>query len=439
MKRTGLAFTLAALVSLAAPSARAAGALATLTPELAKALGSVPAGTVVVAAPLVSDQPAPKGDELAVRVSAQLAGKLGNSVRAHPQVAPLAVARAVAGRSSALVFLQLEVAKGELRATADVYPVLSNGWDRLRNPAPPPKAHGYANAPLDAEVRSFLPPVMLEQAQVHKAKLDEPDVVALGCGDVDVDGGMELVVVSRARVQIGKLRAGKFTPTRSAAWSTIASKWPVPLREPLGGAFVIGTGERRGHVLVGTTDRGGVEIDETLATRAPLAGIPVTGEGGGGCASVSVEASAFEGLVVPCIGAPKADVAPLFTPPAPRYDAFAAADVVGKDGSVRQVVAAREPGGRLKLKRGDAQQILEGAGAQIALADLDQDGVPEIIASSENGEDALTVWSWDAAQLRQRLKIPAPAGVKALAVCPPEARGVPALVAAVGGEVWVVR
>src|SRR5262249_12940228 len=140
------------------------------------------------------------------------------------------------------------------------------------------------------------------------------------------------------------------------------------------------------------SDRGGVEVDETLATRAPLVGIPVTGESGGGCTWLSAEASTDEGLVVPCIGPQTKDVTTPFTPPASRYDAFAAAEIVSKDGSVKQVVAARDPSGKLKAKRGDAQLVLEGVGAQIAIADLDQDGVPEIIASADSNDDALTVW-----------------------------------------------
>jgi hypothetical protein len=452
MKRTAALAAISAAI-FAAPSARAASALATITPELAKGLGSVPASAVVVAGPLVSDQPAPKGDELATRVAAHLAGKLGTSVRAHPQAAPLAVARAVAGRSGALVFLQVEIVKGEIRATADVYPVLSNGWDRIRNPAPPPKAHAFASASIDAEVRSFLPVVTLEQASVHKAKLDEADLVALGCGDVDADGGMELVVVSRARVQLGKIRAGRFVTIRAQPWSSIASRAPVPLREPLGSALVVPSGERKGHLLVGTTDRGGVEIDESLATRAPLGGIPVTSAAGGGCAAVASEASSFMGPVLPCFASK--DASPLFLPLLVRYDAFAALELVGRDGAWRSVVAAREPTGKLLLRREgqctsaagrsctpapEAQHVLEGVGAQVALADLDQDGVVEVIASADSGEDALTVWSWDGAQPpRQRIKLAAPAGVKAIAVCPPETRGVPAVVAAVGSEVWVVR
>jgi hypothetical protein len=445
----------AAATLLASNAAEAAGTLATVTPELAKALGAVPAGAVVVAGPLASDQPATKGDELAARVAAQLAGRLGSAVRAHPQTAPLAVARALAGRSGALVFVHVEIAKGELRVTADVYPVLSNGWDRLRNPAPPPKAHGFASATIDAEVRSFLPAVTLEHASVHKAKLDEPDLVALGCGDVDADGGMELVVVSRSRVQIGHVRGGRFVASKSAAWSSIASRVPVPMREPLAGAIVVGTGERKGHLFVGTTDRGGVELDETLATRAPIFGVPVTSERGGGCAAFHPEASALAGPVVSCLATSKdRDVTPMFLPLLVRYDAFAALELVGRDGGWRTIVAAREPSAKLHVRREgsctsapgrscapapEALHAFEGIGAQIALGDLDEDGVVEVVASADAGDDAISVWSWDGGPPRPRLKVPAPAGVRALAVCPPEVRGVPAVVAAVGNEVWIVR
>jgi hypothetical protein len=91
------------------------------------------------------------------------------------------------------------------------------------------------------------------------------------------------------------------------------------------------------------------------------------------------------------------------------------------------------------LSKGDAAATIDGVGADVALFDLDQDGVVELISSQESGDDALTIASWDGTALRQRVKIPAPAGVRALAVCPPESRGAPFVVAAVGNEVWLVR
>jgi hypothetical protein len=41
--------------------------------------------------------------------------------------------------------------------------------------------------------------------------------------------------------------------------------------------------------------------------------------------------------------------------------------------------------------------------------------------------------------VRERLRLPAPGGVRALAACPPEEHGEPSLVAVVGDEIWLVR
>jgi hypothetical protein len=113
---------------------------------------------------------------------------------------------------------------------------------------------------------------------------------------------------------------------------------------------------------------------------------------------------------------------------------------VRPDGSVRAAAIAREPGGKLDARFGEATHVLDGVGAQIALGDLDQDGSPEIVASAADGDDAITIWSWDgASDPKERLRLPAPGGVRALCTCPPEEGGAPALVAVVDGEVWIVR
>ncbi|MEO6417776.1 MAG: hypothetical protein ABIP39_00115 [Polyangiaceae bacterium] len=422
---------------LLASSADAAGALETLAPELARSLGTVPAGTVVVVSPLASDLPAPKGDELAVRLGALIAGKLGGTTRAHPQAAQLSTARAVSGKGGALVYISVEISKGELRASADLYPVLRNGWDRIRVPAPPPRAHGFATAPLDAEARAFLPPIVLEQASVHKVRHDEGDVIAMACGDVDADGGMELVLVSRARVAMGHVRGGHFLAEKFAPWGALAPRLPVPLREPLAGAE-FQPKSQGGGLFVGTSDRGGVSLDANLAVRSALRGLPVGVQGGDACATLNLEESAYDGAVASCSLVARDQVVRL-TPPTARFDAVGAADVVAASGKTRAIAVAREPGGKLKMRLGEETRSLDGVGAQVAVGDLDQDGVPEIITSMESGEDAIAITSWDGGEPRLRRRIAAPAGVRALAVCAPELRGIPAVVAVIANEVWIVR
>ena len=434
-----------------------ASALLHISAEVAKGMGQVPPGAIVVASAIASDIPAPKADELAVRIAAQVAGKIGVA-KAHPQPAALAVARGVSGRAASLVYLQIEIAKGELRVTADLYPVVSNGWERLRNPVPGPRAHAFAMASLDAEVRGFLTPVLLEQATVHRVRHEEGEVLAVGCGDVDGDGGNELVLVTRQRVSIAKIRGGKLLVQRTALWNTIASRVPVPMREPIGSVLVSPPGHR-GEILLGTTDRGGVAVDASLTAKRQLNGLPVPGGDGDACTVASADASAFEGNAIACDVPPppdkpgppargrtgKLEPEVVFTPPVARYDSVASLAVVARDGSVSQVIAVREPSGRLRVRRhepGGARPVeatLEGAGAQLALVDLDLDGTPEIVTTSDASDELLLVSSFARGLLTPRLRLPARDGVRAMGVCPPEERGVPGLVAVVGNEVWLVR
>lgn len=443
-----------------APPPLHASAILRLAHEIAQGMGPIPAGAIVVASAVVSDIPAPKADDLAVRIAAQVAGRIGLA-KAHPQPAALAVARGVSGRAASLVYLQIEIVKGELRVTADLYPVVSNGWERLRNPVPGPRAHAFAMAPLDAEVRGFLAPVMLEQATLHKIKHDEGEVLAVGCGDLDGDGGLELVLVTRGRVAVAKVRAGKLVVQRAAAWSTIASRAPVPMRDPLASVLVSPRGHR-GEILIGTTDRGGVAIDGALVARRQLTGLPVPGGEGEACASPSPELGAYDGNVVPCdlpvaprapasAGAAKAappkvsEPLPLFIPPVPRYDAIATLDAIGRDGAVAHVVAVREPNGRMHVRRQDLgaprpiEVVLDGTGAQVALVDLDLDGSPELVTTSDGPDDGIVVSSFARGAVTARLRFPAKEPVRALGVCPPEEKGVPGIVAVVGNEVWLVR
>ena len=202
-----------------------------------------------------------------------VAGKVGTGARAHPQTAQLATARALAGRASALVYVQSEIAKGDLRTTIDVYPSMANAWDRIRNPLPSPIGHSFASAKVDVEVRSFTElRSCWSSPPCTEAKHEEEDVIAVGCGDADGDGGNEVVLVSRDRVAMGRVRGGVFVTEHAAPWAELGQRVPVPMREPLGGAAIV-----LGGVDVGTSDRGGIALTPDFVGHSLLAGIPAAG------------------------------------------------------------------------------------------------------------------------------------------------------------------
>ncbi len=443
MARISIALA-AACIAVHPRLALAGGGLEKVTDGASAALGAPPAAAaLVVAGPLESDDPAPRGEELAVRVATGVASRIGAGASAHPHTAPLATARALAGRASALVFVRPALLRGTLRVTLDVYPSMANAWDRIRNPVPAPTAHASASVPVDAGIRAFLPPLSIDQASVERAHHDEGEVLAAACGDADGDGDREIVLVSAARVTVGRVRAGKYVAERTAPWTTLAPELPVPMREPLGEAAIA-----PGAIAVGSTDRGGLRLTPALAVDAALVGLPVWGGEEVVCLRPEPGAGAFDGAPVDC--ALRGEQRPKLAVPAPRFDAFGAAVVADAAGTARTVVAVREPSGRLRLKAGDALGIADGTfGAQLAVGDLDQDGVVEVATSTDptpaRPDDAIDVASWtpgatpSASDFRARLHLVAPGGVRALAMCPPGEHGQPALVAVVGSEVWTVR
>jgi hypothetical protein len=409
-----------------APMRAEASCVGTTTTQVAAGLGNVPSGALVVASPLESDvAPSPnRSDELAMRVAQLVAGRIPGA-HAATKTGTLDQARANASRSSQLVYVRVQIQKGQLRLTVDAYPVVKNVWDRARLPPPPPSGHAYAAAPMDAEVRAFFPPLPLELGQIHKATHGEGEVLAAACGDLDGDGAAELVLVSRERVALGRLRAGKFDVARTVPWTTLGKRVPVPIREPLGGAAI-----EVGRALVGTSDRGGVATDDSFGAPHALMGLPI---GAGNCAPVGTARLMFEGYGA-CDGPP-----PPVRSARESFDAASAFDLVMPNGEDVLAVATRE-GGKLRVRVGAADKAsFDGAGAQVALFDANFDGAPEVAFSSDADPDAITIASMLSAAPKIVNRIAAPAGVRALAACPSIDGGSAALVAVVGSEVWLVR
>ncbi len=419
-----------AIACVITPARAGASCIGVTVAQIATGIGNVPAGALVVASTLESDvAPSPnRGDELALRVASLVAGKIPGA-HVAPRIASLEQARAVASRSTELVYVHVQIVKSQMRVTVDAFPVVRNAWDRARLPPPPPTAHAYAAAPIDAEVRAFFPTLPLELQTLRKATQGEGEILAAACGDIDGDGGAEILLASRERVSLGRVRSGKLDVERSVNWSALAKRVPVPLREPLGGAEI-----QTGRAFVGTSDRGAVVVDDALgAPRLLPGGIPI---GGGWCAPISPARLVFEGPMGACESPP----VPLPVRSAREsFDTAAAFSLVASTGEETMAIATRE-NGKLRVRVGAMEKAsFDGAGAQVALFDANLDGAAEVAFSSDAQEDAITIATLEDKGPRVLSHIAAPAGVRALAACPPQNGGAGSLLAIVGSEVWIVR
>lgn len=411
------------------------GALAQIACALARGLHEAPSGVLVAAAPVTSDGRLEKPRALAARLAELVAGALGRGARHAVEPATLGNARALAASASSLVFVRAEIARGQLRVSADLYEVRERFWQRVRDPAPPPRAHAFASSRLDAELRTFLPPVPLVARNIDKARASGEDVIAVACDDTDDDGALELVWLGRRHVGVGRIRQGQVTPLRARPWSELSPIAPSPLREPLAG-IAIDAGR---HIDIGSSDRAdGVRLDPALTPIAKLGRqIPWPTSG---CAAI--RDVALQGSIDPCTKGETRDARLRFPD---GLDALAAAHVVERDGRVREYRAARSSQtGELVLRDDAGRNVsVAGAGAQLAVADLDLDGQAEIVTTSDTLDprsDFVLVRTWHAnGQLRERWRVPVPSGVLALATCPPENNGPRSVVVATRGALWVIH
>ncbi len=406
----------------------AESALGGLACELRRAIaGTMTAPVVVGLSPRSTG--APKLEPaLAVWLAVRLALELGGGAHAWPLAEQSERARALA-RGARPMLLVTPSLEGERLAVA--VEVLGP-----KTSAPPSASDtiGRASAKrwLDAEVRRFLPPVTLAARKLERAGNLDGDVLALACGgasDAPTVASLGRQTLTLAPLE-GNALAAPILRTRVMDLAEVA---PVPLREPLASAWFTPEGE----LLLGSTDRAhgkrlGAEPGakwRDLAARLPWPG--------GGCARL--DGLLLAPAVVACNPGEAAPLAPKLADP---LDAIAGMAIVSRNGATRLVRAGRRASdGAVMLSDGTREVRLEHAGAALALADMDGDGAPELVTSLDTADpsaDALVVHSWLGTGLVERLRVPVPTGVRALAICPARAASMAPVVVASSGALWIL-
>ncbi len=389
---------------------------------------------------LVARAAAPSAGSVALpsRISEQLAelvaAQLGSAARALPHGLSLADAERQASPARGLVYLTVSLYRDRLDVSGDLFTGAGHFWQRVRAPGFHLAAHVFATSPLDPELRGLFPPIPLVVTRVDKVALPDHDIVALACGDVRGDGSSEIVLVGRRRIQVGHLEHGHFAARASLNWAESSSIAPSPLREPIGACNLPAPGD----LWVGLSDRADtLELSGSLAVEHKWHGIMPWP--GGGCTRRA--GLGYEGAIRACL-APSATPAADF---ATAVDAFASRTLSNQSGQSHTLKLARPVGAESAraLDSLHAEVDIPGVGAQLAIGDLDEDGLPEIVSSSaslDRHTDELVVRTLnDNGQLRERLRVAIPSGIEALAICPGDGRAMAPLVAATGDGIWVIR
>ena len=402
-------------------------ALGEISGEIARsAFGLAPGAAIIGLAPAPGSPSL--GPGIAVRLAVRVALELGPSAAAWPYAESESRARALPHGARPLVLLTPRLEGDRITVGAEVVgPATSTDSGATLG-------RFVARRPLDAEVRSFLPPVRLQANEIKLLAGTDPDVLALACGDPNHDGPTVLGTVSRARVTLGTVIESRYALVKAKRWVELAPVAPAPLREPLASVAFAGAG----GLLAGVSDRAhAVRLAPGFETSAPLTGLRLPWPGGGCTRLDDLFASPRVERCAP--DEPPFTMSALSEP----LDALAGAIVTLRNGNVRLVRAGRRArDGIVVMTDGEREVALEHAGAQLAVADLDGDGHAELVTSLDTAEpqgDAVVVFSWLPTGLKEAFRLAIPTGVRALAVCPARANAMAPIAIGSTNGVLVIR
>ena len=413
---------------------REATAIGRVACRLADSVSGQADSALIVAAAAAGDDRVALPATVSARLAQLVAAKLGARAQVNQDPLTLAQAQHAASTARGLIYLSVSLYRDRLDVGADVYTGAGRFWQRVKSPGLRLKGHAFATTALDPELRALFPAIPLVVSRVDKAQTAERDILALACGDLRGDGSREIAAVGRRRVQVGRLEHGRFAARASLNWADSSAIAASPLREPIAACAL----PEPGRLWVGVSDRaealdltGSLQVEHKWRAVMPWPGAGCTRRAGLG----------YEGQARACPGSSPLPNVDFGT----AVDAFDSRALTNHGGQLHTLRVARAVGADFARALDSLQPevIVPNVGAQLAVGDLDEDGLPEIVSSSpslDRRADQLLVRTLtENGQLRERLRIPVPTGIDALAICPGDGRAMAPLALATGDGIWLIR
>jgi len=296
-----------------------------------------------------------------------------------------------------LLWLQLEIVDNHLVLQGSLVDTERHLWREAPSPEGQVLGQVFVRRRVNAEIRYYLGPIQpgAKGVSIRSVELGRPGYLDLAVADLDGDDRSEVALLRRGALEVARLERDVVTVDARLRLDSLAPA-PTRARDPVG-TVVVGPrredGARPIALRTSDHDRGLVALFDgsTLTPQGEVTDYPVRwGRDGLECAAVRPGRNAFETVPAMCQSVESAGaVSP--------YQGIDEEQIVRPRGPPGVASATALADGRVLLRWNDRPAAtIRPFGTAVAVTDLDDDGVAEVLLSSDRdpGEgDELTIVS----------------------------------------------